>query len=191
MHSRRGLAAVIILVGCLVAFGLERHGGAGASEAEKAPIYQELPGENDLNCGSDGVTSPRLIPESKTMPKYPKQAKKEHLEARLICTALIKKTGAVGSLVVLGRTLTFEDGKTEQTHGPILSPDAYGFDAAAKAAVLKWRYEPCFKDGNPVDGWYTVVVDFVLSSSPKKTSEPTPARRDNPGRAPAQAIEAR
>jgi outer membrane biosynthesis protein TonB len=126
-------------------------------------------GARDVYCGVGGVTNPVLIPESKVSPHYPKRARKEHVEARLIGTALIDKDGAVVEFMVLRRTLTFRDGRTENFD--VLHPndeDEYGFDEAARDGVRKWRYEPCRRGGVPLKGWFTVVIDFVLVPDKKE-----------------------
>ncbi len=37
-----------------------------------------------------------------------------------------------------------------------------GFEEAAIDAVRQWRYKPALKDGQPLDVYFTIVVDFSL-----------------------------
>ena len=129
------------------------------------------PGAEEMNyCGIGGVTNPELIPETKIIPRYPRRARKEGVQARLILAALIATGGAVEEINVLRRTLTFKDGRKEESALPELSKDEYGFDGAARAAVSQWRYRPCQSDGFPVNAWFTIMVDFLLSSEEEKVT---------------------
>ena len=42
------------------------------------------------------------------------------------------------------------------------SPDDQ-LSQAAIAAVEQWRYRPALKDGEPVDAYFTIVVEFLLA----------------------------
>jgi TonB family protein len=104
-----------------------------------------------LLSGEDGVTTPMLIPESKVNPEYPEDARKNGIMGRVILQAMVERTGAVGELEVL-----------------TVEPEAYQpFIDSAKKAISQWRYEPATLDGQPVDVYFTVKIDFKLDSGPK------------------------
>ena len=43
------------------------------------------------------------------------------------------------------------------------SPDAnLGFEEAAIEAVQQWRYKPGKQNGEPVDVYFAIIVEFIL-----------------------------
>jgi TonB family protein len=102
-------------------------------------------------AGMKGVTLPTLIPESKAKPVYPEKARKNGVEGTVILQALIDRTGAVVSVEMLS---------TQPKDHP-------EFGESAMAAIRKWRYEPATHEGEPVDVYFTVRVNFALGDSPK------------------------
>jgi TonB family protein len=104
-------------------------------------------------AGADGVTMPRLISASKVQPVYPEAAMAERAEAKVILHAIIRRDGTVGDLQVL------------RSQSPEGLRDAFG--TSAIEAVRQWRYEPALRDGEPVDVYFTIVVEFSMSHEPK------------------------
>lgn len=98
-----------------------------------------------LLAGVGDVTNPSLITGTMVQPTYPSEARVDRVEGRAILQAIIRADGTVGGIEVLGGN----------------EPDE-GFAEAAEAAVLKWRYEPATLDGEPVDVFFTVFVEFKL-----------------------------
>ena len=94
-------------------------------------------------AGACGVTNPALIPESKTVPRYPKKARKSKIEGRVILRAVVTKDGTVTDVV------------------GVSSPNEE-MTASAIEAVKTWRYRPALKEGVPIDVLFTVVVDYFL-----------------------------
>lgn len=45
---------------------------------------------------------------------------------------------------------------------PIGAGGDCGFEEEAIKAVRKWRYEPGTRDGQPVDVFFTVLIDFTF-----------------------------
>lgn len=87
------------------------------------------------------VTAGRLI--LKVQPKYPKAAKKAHIEGTIVLSADIGKDGTIGYL--------------EAVSGPAeLIP-------AAMEAVRKWRYSPWLYRNEPVAVRTKIRVIFSLS----------------------------
>jgi len=97
--------------------------------------------------GLCGVSNPELILDSKVVPDYPGRARRKKIEGRVILMAVVSKDGSV---------------RVAQT---VKSPDDR-LSQAAIAAVEQWRYRPALKDGEPVDAYFTIVVDFMLARGP-------------------------
>jgi TonB family protein len=83
----------------------------------------------------------RLI--HRVSPNYPKEARKQHIEGLVRLQVLIDKKGKTRVL------------KT-------ISGDALLTEAATKA-VQKWRYEPTFLNGQPIEVTTTIDVTFQLN----------------------------
>jgi len=99
-----------------------------------------------LLAGAEGVTTPVLIPESKTNPEYPEQAREDHIEGRVMLQAMIDSSGTVNDVIVLSSD----------------PPDYQPFIDSAVAAISHWRYQPATKDGKPVDVYFAIRVEFKL-----------------------------
>jgi len=87
------------------------------------------------------VTSGNLI--HKVAPKYPKAARKAHIEGTVVLSGVIGKDGKVAVLRVLS-------GPKELT-------------ASAVKAVQKWVYKPYMLDGKPVEVETEIRVNFALN----------------------------
>jgi len=90
---------------------------------------------------SDGVTAGLLL--NKVPPKYPKAARKKHLQGTVIMTAIIDKNGNIVDL-----TLVSGD--------PILAKSAMD-------AVKQWKYRPYLLQGHPVEVETHIQVNFTLA----------------------------
>jgi TonB family protein len=111
-------------------------------------LGQEMPGVPCVDgtiafAGFCGVGNPEIIPESRVVPRYPWKAHRKGIEGRVILRAMVAKDGTVGQVA------------------PVTSPDPL-LSEAAVAAVQKWRYKPALKDGQPVDVYFTVIVEFTI-----------------------------
>jgi TonB family protein len=89
------------------------------------------------------VTAPELI--EKVDPRYPRQARNDRREGRIVLQAIIDVYGRVRALSVLRVTEGGED-----------------LAAAAADAVAQWRYRPALREGVPVPVYFTIVVGFEL-----------------------------
>lgn len=87
------------------------------------------------------VHSARIL--HKVSPKYPKEARKKHVEGVVRMHAIIGKDGAIRELTVI-------------------SGDQLLTDAALKA-VRQWRYTPMILNGEPVEVDTTIDVSFALN----------------------------
>lgn len=90
------------------------------------------------------VRNPELIRSSKVQPRFPKKAQGKNVLGRVELQAVIRKDGTVGEITVL-----------EGAGGDC------GFEAAAVEALSRWRYKPGTVDGEAVDVYFTVRMDFT------------------------------
>jgi TonB family protein len=104
-----------------------------------------------LAAGSNGVTMPVLIPESKVSPAYPEEARKSKIQGMVNLLAVIDRAGNVKKVEVQAS-----------------EPKGYEpFINSAAEAIRQWRYEPATLDGKPVDVYFTVEIHFKLDDAKK------------------------
>jgi protein TonB len=96
-------------------------------------------------AGVGGVSNPVRIEESYVRPEYPEMARAARIEGQVILKAVICHDGSV----ILPEVLR-------------CVPQGFGFAESAITAVEQWRYRPAMQDGEPVDCYFTIVVDFEL-----------------------------
>lgn len=133
-RGRRWIAVWVLA--CVAATGVAfANGDPGESEEDPAPPP----------AGVDGVTQPIRLPDSFAAPVYPKKARKDRVEGAVVLKVTVSKDGSVTNLKVLRST---EPG--------------YGFEDAAIEAVKQWRYTPATRDGEPVEVYVAVNLDFSL-----------------------------
>jgi protein TonB len=99
------------------------------------------PGEPSAPAGT--ATIPELIPSTKVAPVFPPQALEKVAKGQVILQAVVRKDGTLGDFTVLRSTAC-----------------DCGFEAAALAAVAQWRYKPAAIDGEPVEIYFTIEVNF-------------------------------
>jgi TonB family protein len=99
------------------------------------------------SAGDVGFSEPRLIPTSKVLPAYPRLAREERIDAKVTLLCRVRKDGSVGEMRVVDSP----------------EPDA-GFRDAAMEAIRQWKYAPGLKDGEPVEAYVTIIVDFSMES---------------------------
>ena len=92
--------------------------------------------------GVDGVTHPEII--ERVDPTYPEAMRRAHVQGIVVLEAVITAAGAVEELRVVA------------SGGPML-------DAAAAAAVSRWRYRPATLNKRAVSVRLTVTVRFGLT----------------------------
>jgi TonB family protein len=107
-------------------------------------------------AGTSGVSSPKLVLETKVEPVYPEVARAAGVEGVVMLQAVIRADGKVAETVVLRE-----------------EPRDHGFGESAREAVAQWRYEPAQYKGRPVDVYFTVVVKYALSDKDEKPEGPT------------------
>ena len=87
------------------------------------------------------VTAPVVV--SRVEPKYTETARRARIQGVVIVEAVVDWEGYVSEVRVLKGL-------------------PMGLDAAAKFAVLQWRFEPATRRGKPVDAYQTIPVQFRL-----------------------------
>jgi protein TonB len=99
-----------------------------------------------VRAGLGGVTLPVLIESTKRTPLYPELGRKARLTGSVILEAVVRKDGSVSNIKVL---------RTPRA--------GMGFEEAAMDAVKLWRFQPALRNGQAVDAYFTVVVEFELT----------------------------
>jgi TonB family protein len=97
---------------------------------------------------SAGVSAGMAI--SQPPPIYPDVAKASHIEGVVVLKAIISKSGAVDSLVVVG--------------GPAQ------LIASALDAVKQWRYKPYLLNGEPVEVQTTININYTFEPDPSPSA---------------------
>ena len=87
--------------------------------------------EVGVNIGDIHIAR-ELTPLVKIPPEYPQRAMAKDIEGYVVLRFVVTETGTVESPEVL--------------HA---EPEGY-FETAAKRAVLRWKYQPQFRDGKPI-----------------------------------------
>ena len=139
-----GCAQKLLLLVCLT---LAVSGpSVGQSQDQSSPPPAQTQAESDLPKHvrvSSGVTAGLLI--KKVVPKYPKQARKKHIEGVVVMAAKISKNGDIVDLSVI-------------SGDPLLTQ-------AATDAVKQWKYRPYLLQGQPVEVETQIQVNFQLSAN--------------------------
>ena len=78
-------------------------------------------------------------------PVYPERARVARANGRVVLQAMIDKEGRVDNAQVLGCSQT-----------------GLGFEDSALEAVMQWRYDPATRNGETIEVFFTVVVDYHL-----------------------------
>lgn len=112
-------------------------------EVVKDPI-EESEETPEVNARQGAVTDAKPAKNYNRPPGYPRQARRNGWEGRVILVANVTKEGAVSAI------------RVEQSCGhPIL-------DEAALEAIRQWRFEPALMFGAPVDSTLEIPVVFQL-----------------------------
>lgn len=115
---------------------------AGTTHRVTGPHHVDV--DPILLAGKADVTTPLLIKGSNVSPVYPQEARERRLAGKVILRAVVDRTGSVSDLQLL---------RSE----PV---DYEPFVTSALSAVRQWRYHPATRDGQPVDAYMTVVIQF-------------------------------
>ncbi|HET6179485.1 MAG TPA: energy transducer TonB [Candidatus Sulfotelmatobacter sp.] len=105
------------------------------------PTSPQSEASQPVHVSVDDVSPGLLL--KKVAPKYPKEARKQHIEGVVVMKATIDTNGNI-----VGLTLVSGD--------PLLAK-------AAMDAVKQWKYRPYFLKGEPVEVETDIRVNFELS----------------------------
>jgi TonB family protein len=121
----------------------------------RAHLSDELPpaeGEDPAPMRIEGaVTRPTLI--ARVNPQYTEEARKAHVNGKVILEAIIDKEGCVRNLRPLQE---LPNGMTE----------------AAMAAVRNWVFSPSTRAGKPVKVYYVLTINFQVQVDDKPVGRP-------------------
>jgi hypothetical protein len=117
-----------------------------------------LEGGAPLRPAEGKTTDPQL--ESKVEPVYPPEARDAELEANVVLQAIIRKDGSVDGegARCLQCSVRRKGGRTEE----VLRGWCDDFCDASIEAAAQWHYTPGTVNGEPVDVYFAIVLDFVL-----------------------------
>ena len=129
---------------------LGRRSVVGALDGPAAPylfLVVEPPARRPLTVSDETrVSPPRRI--SGPAPKYPEDARKEHVEGTVVIQAVIDEDGTVA--------------QTRVVHS--LTPS---LDRVSQEAIRQWTFEPATLDGEPVSVFYNLTINFRLDKDEK------------------------
>jgi len=114
----------------------------GGSRSTSGPPSSGSTTSGSASTGSGTITPPRIL--SRTQPEYPVNARRLRVEGTVVLNVLVGTDGAVRQVKVV-----------QADGGKLLSP-------AAVDAVQKWTFAPATRDGQPLEVWHKVSIQFAL-----------------------------
>ena len=137
VRRTRSRLALLVVLGCLALVSpVMRLAGAAIQRAST------WTGPSSLHAAGGPVTQPERI--RVVDPEFPPEAVKAGVtEAKVVLLAIIDTRG-----------------RPRHVRVALSSHPGLGFEAAAIAAVKRWRYRPALEDGEPVAVYFYVEVGF-------------------------------
>ena len=89
-----------------------------------------------------GGTQPEEL--DRVLPRYPAIARRAGIQGAVVVRGIVRKDGRIDDVAVLKDL-------------------PYGLGDAARDAVRRWRFRPATYQGEPIDVYYTVTVNFHLT----------------------------
>lgn len=129
----------VILVMAMLVASVPRVSASAGAKANDEPKQTEGSPPKRIRVGGNVMADKRV---HSVKPKYPKEAKKNHIEGTVRLEALIGTDGAVKKLEVISGDPALTDSALE--------------------AVKKWRYKPIKIQGEPVEVETEIDVNFTL-----------------------------
>ena len=105
--------------------------------------------EVGVNVGDIHIAR-ELTPIVKVPPEYPQRAMAKEIEGYVVLRFIVTETGSVEAPEIL--------------HA---EPEGY-FEAAAKRAVLRWKYQPQFREGKPIRAISITRIVFAFEKDPQE-----------------------
>ncbi len=131
-------------------------GEPAATETEEEPA----PEDGVTTVGKDGVSEPVLTTRIK--PEFPERMRMARLLGKVILQMIIRSDGTADYDKTLGcRAKPMEDDGPYQDI-PLDSEVCLDFSRSSIDAVVQWQFDPALMEGEPVDTYLTVVVEFSL-----------------------------
>lgn len=130
-------------------FWIERAAMLGNRDAEtardaiKSRLSEQQLASANQKLDDTSITNPRLILH--VVPDYPELARVARVDGRVVLQAIVGEDGHVYDVEIVR-----------------LNRPNLGFDEMAEEALYNWRYEPATAFNEPVEVYFTVVVDFSL-----------------------------
>jgi TonB family protein len=103
-----------------------------ASLIDRAGVYAAVP---------PGGTQPEEI--DRVVPRYPPNARRANVSGAVVIRGIVRRDGTIDEV-------------------EIIKDLPYGLGDAAREAVRRWRFRPATHQGEPIDVYYTVTVNFRL-----------------------------
>ena len=105
--------------------------------------------EVGVNIGDIHIAR-ELTPLVKVPPEYPQRAMAKDIEGYVVLRFVVTETGSVEAPEIL--------------HA---EPEGY-FESAARRAVLRWKYQPQFRDGKPIRVISITRINFAMQKDPEQ-----------------------
>lgn len=105
------------------------------------PRTAELPPDGVFRTVPAGGTQPEEI--DRAVPRYPMRARNAGIEGTVVVRGIVRRDGTIDNLEVIKDL-------------------PYGLGDEARRAVARWRFRPATYQGEPIDVYYTVTVNFRL-----------------------------
>ena len=103
-----------------------------------------LPNARGSERGRVSQQSSAELPTEQVMPEYPALALQKNVQGRVILNALISKNGTLKNV-------------------RLVSPPSV-LNSTVLEAVKKWRYQPHYENGEPVEVETQIIVDFSIAA---------------------------
>ncbi|MDH3253765.1 MAG: TonB family protein [Acidobacteriota bacterium] len=115
---------------------------SASAPASTSPDLTQQASSTDENSSQIVFVPPRL--ESSPRPTFPSAARRMRKTARVQVRVRVDATGRVQETELPG------------------APAGFGFDRAATAAARRSRWTPATRDGEPVESWALLTIEFQL-----------------------------
>ena len=106
-------------------------------------VWTPTPESRDTKVGLVSVNPSPEVPEKKVIPEYPAMALEKNMQGRVVLRAIIGKDGALQNVA--------------------LAQEPSLLSEAVLEAVKKWRYQPRYQGGVPVEVETQITIDFEIN----------------------------
>ena len=120
-----------------------------------------------IEASSDAAPSENITFRRMKPPKYPADAVKAGLGAKVVVKVLVDEQGRAQSAEVVKLDLVGEPKPAQDGTIPDRALIADSFAQASVAAAKSWMYNPGVKDGKPIASYGLVPLDFSLHDCDK------------------------